>query len=268
MTVSRLMAIGTLTVCLASRAMAGSVLPPSTLALPVPSGEELAARAAADPQTPRLNPFAGHGAGMGLSLLLPGLGQMHEGHRTRGWVFLGIDGALWTTLAVSEVQSHLRGQTYREVARAYALVSDGTHSATFYRDVGSYSSSDIYNIYLRREARAVFESQSAQPDSAREAFIDDYVQQHGYFGNETWEWDTYEHYLRYTNARRGQHDAARRASLAIGGLVVNRLFAVLDLTRTRRAPGAASRRADERVTDFAFSATPDGRMTCGVQTRF
>lgn len=252
----------------ATAAHAAPRMTDARLALPVPTGVELAASAAATPAAPRLNPFSGHGTGMALSALAPGLGQIHEGHRTRGWVFLGIDGALWSTLVVSEVESHLRTRTYREVAETFALVAPGTHSATFYRDVGSYSSSEIYNIYLRREARSVFESQTNHPDSAREAFIDGYVRDRGYFGADSWEWDTYEHFVRYTDARRGQHNAARRASLAIGGLVVNRLFAILDLTRTRRSADGAALDGGETASGLAVTTAPDGRMTCAYHTRF
>ncbi len=239
----------------------------TALALPTPDGAELAARAVAASAAPRQNPFSGHGAAIGLSALVPGLGQMHEGHDTRGWVFLGIDGALWSTLAISEIQSHLRGTAYRELAQVHARVSDAPHPVSFYRDVGIYSGSDIYNIYIRRDARSIYDNRTSHPDSSREAFIDDYVASHGYFGDDTWQWDTYEHFDRYLRTKQGQHNAARRASLALGGLVVNRLFAILDLTRTRRVEGAALDAGRPRTT-LAVTTAPDGRMTCGLHARF
>ena len=241
----------------------------ASLALPTPSGAELAARAAATAArsaSPAVNPFTGHGEAIGLSALLPGLGQLSEGHQARGWVFLGIDGALWSTVAVSAIQSQLRGTAYKELAQVNAQVS-GVHAASFYRDVGLYSGSDIFNIYLRRDARGVYENQTSHPDSTREAFINDYVNTHGYFGSESWQWDTRDHFDRYTEKKRGQHDAARRVSLAIGGLVVNRIFAILDLSRTRRVPGAVGE-SGQRETTVAVTTAPDGRMTCGLQTRF
>jgi hypothetical protein len=218
---------------------------------------------------------AGHGelpgVAMGMSLLVPGLGQLHEGHKVRGLVFLGIESALWTSYAIAEVQSNLRDKAAREHAEVFAGVSSGAHSEAFYRDVAQFKDSDVYNALIRREARALFLQQetSANPpsDSLLAAFMDQYEREHGYFGTETWSWQSYERFLEYRSLRQSVHEATRRAAFSIGAALANRLFAVMDVTRGRaRASQAAADPAERLGLRVATSGT--GRTTCALQFEF
>lgn len=196
---------------------------------------------------------------VGLSLLLPGLGHLHEGHTTRGAVFLAIEAALWTTVAVSEVQSGLRTDHAHEHAQIFANVS-GEHDDQFYREVSRYRSSDDYNVQVRRDARNSY----VGPDSLLPAYIDAYEQSFGYFGENTWHWDSFARFQEYGDLRSAAQDASRRAAFAIGGALANRLFAVIDVTRGRSRPrssGAPPLRLD-------VAGGPRGRTTCAITARF
>lgn len=246
---------------LATPSAAGAAGPPGTrLALAAPSAADLA-RAAVSSTSADAGPSAGTDAAgaAGLSLLLPGLGQATQGHGTRAAIFLGIEGALWTTVAVSEIEHHLRTDAAREQAEVFAHVTPGDHSATFYRDVARLRSSDDYNALLRREARALYSG----PDSLLPAYMDEYEAQNGYFGQDTWRWDTFSDFTRYGDLRHAAQNAMRRASFAIGGALANRLFAVIDATRGRKAPPASGRLAAPPPR-LAVTTDPSGRTTCAL----
>ncbi len=203
------------------------------------------------------------GTGVGLSILLPGLGQLRQGHRTRGTVFLAIEAALWTTVAISEVQSHLRTDHAHEHARVFASVADGVHSDQFYRDVSRYRSSDDYNIQVRRDARNTF----AGPDSLLPQYVDAYEQANGYFGEDTWRWESFARFTEYSDLRTAASDARRRAAFAIGGALANRLFAVMDATRGRGRPAASSSSFAPPLR-LEVTAGPGGSTTCAITKRF
>lgn len=197
---------------------------------------------------------------VGLSLLLPGLGHLHDGHTTRGAAFLVIEAALWTTVAVSEVQSGLRTDHAHEQAQVFAHVSTGPHADQFYRDVSRYRSNEDYNVQVRRDARNSY----AGPDSLLPSYVDAYEQTYGYFGDSAWHWDSFSSFQEYGDLRSAAQDASRRAAFAIGGALANRLFAIIDVTRGHARPRSTS--ASPVRLDVAGG--PRGRTTCAITARF
>jgi len=120
-----------------------------------------------------------------LSLLIPGLGEYSLGHRSRAYLFFGVEAATWITYATFHVQGADAKQSYKEWARLLAGVSE-RNDDNFYRTVGNYISSDgpfSANEQVRREAR------SRYPND-REA-QEQYVQENGYFGSDAWTWESY-----------------------------------------------------------------------------
>jgi hypothetical protein len=94
-----------------------------------------------------------------LSLLIPGLGQYHNGDNKKAYIFAGAEVAIWASYITFHIQANNREDTYQEWAGIYAGVS-GEHPEKYWRAVGRYLDSDAYNESLRREARATGEETS------------------------------------------------------------------------------------------------------------
>ncbi len=88
-----------------------------------------------------------------LSLLLPGAGQLYNGDRGKALLFAGAEAAVWTGYLVFHAQANGLSDDYREYASIFAGV-DGDHTEKYWRAVGRYMTSDEYNEYLERVARA------------------------------------------------------------------------------------------------------------------
>ncbi|MFB3909137.1 MAG: hypothetical protein ACE15D_12120 [Candidatus Eisenbacteria bacterium] len=180
---------------------------------------------------------------LGLSLLVPGLGHRALGRETRGAIFLGTEAGIWGGFGVFEVQSHLRKDSYIEMAELFAGVKDASgHSDEYYRQLGRYPSSDWVDDEVRRDARALY------PDDlpARE----DYYQRHRVPEDQRWSWSSTAEWDRYRAKRSDSQQASKRANYMLGIAVANRLVAAIDAVRI------ANNQGKEPAMGLILSADP------------
>jgi hypothetical protein len=171
-----------------------------------------------------------------LSLLLPGLGELYLGDRTRAGVFFLGEAALWTTFTVFLVQEHLRRDTYEEYAEVFAGVT-GRRDDDYYKIVGQYLSNEGvggYNESVRRDARALF-----FPDVDA---MNAYYERNRITGTDGWTWESRERFLQYRDLREGANQAERRALYTAAAGILTRLVSVIDAVRLGRS---INRRSEE-----------------------
>lgn len=174
-----------------------------------------------------------HLSSIGLSLLLPGSAQLKSGRTGRGLLFLGAEGAIWTAFAAFRVQGGLRRDSYLEMAQLFAGVEHPEgRDDDYYRLLGLISSSDVYDIVVRSDARRFY------PDDleAREA----YVAEHRIQGDRAWQWESDAARERYRAKRNDSQSAFRASRNMIGLAVVNRLAAMFDAVLSEREGGSAT----------------------------
>lgn len=174
-----------------------------------------------------------HLSSIGLSLLLPGSAQLKAGRTGRGLLFLGAEGAIWTAFAAFRVQGGLRRDSYLEMARLFAGVEHPEgRDDDYYRLLGLISSSDVYDIVVRSDARRFY------PDDleAREA----YVAEHRIPNDRAWQWESDAARERYRAKRNDSQSAYRASRNMIGLAVVNRLAAMFDAVLAERDGGSAT----------------------------
>jgi hypothetical protein len=162
-----------------------------------------------------------------LSLLVPGLGHRYAGRGDRAKLFLGLEAGVWTTYSVFRIQGHLRRERYIEYAQVDAGVKSSDETDEYWRLVAAFPRSDpgpgSYNEQIRIEARYLFPGDRAAQDA--------YVQDHGYFGDRAWSWQTRDQQLRYREIRSSSLDAYDRAKYTIAAAVLNRLASAVDAVR-------------------------------------
>jgi hypothetical protein len=161
---------------------------------------------------------------LGLSLLLPGLGQRSLGATNRGYAFMGVEAAIWSAFGVFQVQGNRREDSYVEMAKLFAGVpSPSGRDSDYYRLLGSYRSSDEYDDEVRRDARARYGG-----DLQGRA---DYFEQHRIQDDQVWYWSSKSDWQRYKDKRQDSNTAYKHAETMIGLAVANRLIAAVDALR-------------------------------------
>ena len=157
------------------------------------------------------------------SAVLPGLGELYLGHKSRAAVFFVAEAAIWTSWFVLRAEGNSDKNRYQDWASIFAGISGNREDDDYYRRLGNYRSSDgarSYNEAVRRTARAIYPSD-------REA-QEEYVAANGYFGADAWDWETEDAWNRYQDLYQESEDNYNNANLALGLLVLNRLVSVVD----------------------------------------
>lgn len=205
---------------------APGALPSSALALPLPApdpGVRLAqetvppvGQAEAKKQSELAN--------AGRSLLLPGWGSLHQGHRNLGLAFLAVEAGFITTLAVSSGQGSMRSESSIETAQLYAGIDLKSHDDNFRKLVSNYQSSDEYNrLVVMRDAAALYYGDFASYTA--------YIDRHSLKGADTWNWQDETQWGVYQDLRRSSERAYQTARFAAAGLIVNHVVSAIVASR-------------------------------------
>jgi hypothetical protein len=177
------------------------------------------------------------------SLTVPGWGQATAGHYTSARVFGLIELGIWTSFASFRVQEQLRRSNYERTANILAGIDLKGRDEEFRRIVGSYISSDEYNLLVvSRDAANLYYN---DPVLYRQ-----YIAEHSLSGADAWSWPDDGALLRYRAQRKDTQRARSRANTSLALAVVNRLVSTLDVARRHPSTPEASRTWDlETIPD-------------------
>ncbi|MEM1093921.1 MAG: hypothetical protein AAGJ10_04905 [Bacteroidota bacterium] len=179
-----------------------------------------------------------------LSLVVPGLGHRYAqggSWQGRATTFALADAALWTSLIASVWRQDYLVESYQTLAASQAGAEIAGKDRTFYLNLASFESSDVYlETQLRNRAWDRI----------------DYVADPSF----QWAWSSTEAFADFRGLREDAESLRRRRPILIGLLVANRLVAGLS---SIRAVGRANAPA------LAFSAAPEtGRPVVHMSMRF
>jgi hypothetical protein len=179
------------------------------------------------------------------SLLLPGLGDYKSGNRSRGYVFFGIEAAIWTTFIVSRIQGQQREDSYEEWAVLFGSVESTGHSDDFYVLIREYDNSVQYEADIKQEGR-----EALWPDVAYEP-LEDYFVRNRVSDYEEWEWVSLDAKIQFQEIRSASKNAYRLSSFALAAAVANRLVsAVFAYTSVRHSETDNAEQARRYHIDF------------------
>jgi hypothetical protein len=154
------------------------------------------------------------------SLILPGTGEAMLGYRGKAYFFWGVDALGWLSYAGFRWFGSSRAEDASGFASLYAGANPKNRSEDYLRALERYDDSDAYNEDVLRQARQRYPN---SPDSQRI-----YLESHGYFGDDGWEWGSDSLRYEYWGLRSSSRTAYQRASFIFGGLLVNRLVSAVD----------------------------------------
>jgi hypothetical protein len=241
--------------------------PLASPAVAVPEEEPLAfsfhrQRKVRAPQGPKAEPVLGSARARILlrSLTIPGWGQQTLGHTTAARVFGLAELGVWTTFASFRIQEQLRTNSYERTARLRAGIDVSGRDEEFRRIVGSYLSSDDYNLYVvARDAANLYYDDPVRMRA--------YIAEHQLQGSDAWRWDDVDGLLRYRGQRKNAQRASLRANTALALAIANRLVSAVHAARE------AGRPARPHAQSWNLEIVPvDGNdataFQLGVRTRF
>ncbi len=157
-----------------------------------------------------------------MSMVLPGWGEMYTGNDGRGRAFMAAEGAIWVGYASFGIQRGMREDDYKEFALVFAGVSRGATNE-YYQDIADYIRSegeDSFNEAIRSEARSLYPDDLDAQDA--------YFQQHGYFGDTGWSWESRARFSEYLDLRHSASLSRKNAFHMLGLAVLNRAMSGID----------------------------------------
>jgi hypothetical protein len=226
-------------------------LPASALALPLPAGDP--GKRLADETAPPTNQDKtetkkpSNLADVGRSLVLPGWGSLHQGHRNVGLAFLAVEAGLWTTVAVASGQGSMRLHSSEQTAQLYAGIDLASHDDNFKKLVSNYQSSAEYNrLVVMRDAAALYYGDFADYTA--------YIDRHSLTGADSWNWQDLNQWGVYQDLRRSSERAYQTARFAAAGLIVNRIVAAI--VSSRMSPAQQKVALHEPISGEGFAVGP------------
>lgn len=172
------------------------------------------------------------------SLTVPGWGQATLGHGGSARTFLVAEAGIWGAFTAFHIQQAQRTESYLLSARLNAGVDLRGKDDEFRRIVGSFASSQEYNLLVvARDAANLYLSVPGQEDFAG---YREYVARHSLSGALSWQWSDEQSFRRYVGQRKFAQKAGLRANTALGLAIANRLVSALHAARQAGHAAAAT----------------------------
>ena len=157
-----------------------------------------------------------------LSALVPGLGEYSQGNNVRGTIFLTAE--VLTILSYLRLDKEIewKQRSFEQYANRNAGIPLGS-SDSYYRIVGKYQSSDVYNSEWEQYLRNRFIIYENDPEAyayyREQIFIPE---------EDSWDWSSSDKFIRYRELRKEKQQMEIYINFSIGAAVLNRLISVID----------------------------------------
>ncbi len=156
---------------------------------------------------------------MGMSLLVPGLGQWYTGNKKKAVLFGGAEATIWLGYFGFRIHRDRLFEDYRIYGMSHAGADASNNSGDYWEAVELFASYEDYIEYMRRVARNIY------PDDLEAQRR--YLETHAVKGN--WEWKTKEEWFTFQDIIKSWRVADTRARLMLFTLVINRIASALDI---------------------------------------
>ncbi len=166
-----------------------------------------------------------------LSLAVPGLGHAYTGNWKRAKVYFAAEAVTWATFAAFRVYGGWRADDYRILAADRAGVRLSGQNDAFFKQVGLFGSSAVYN----QDQRLTLRSQGRI-----------------YSGGDSWSWVSDADRLRYQAIRKASQRARVRSYCLVGFAIASRVASAVDIRR--------SLPVSSRIPSLNLYMPPDGSV--------
>ena len=178
------------------------------------------------------------------SALLPGWGQMHLGHSTRGIIFMSLDALTWAGVGLSYLEGTFNRDDYTWLAVSEAGLSVSDRSGDFLDDMSDFNSSAEFNDYIHRLARYYYPD---DPDAQRA-----YYDSHALSSEDSWNWSSDAARNQFADRLTDSRQWFRRSMYIAAFAVVNRVVSAIDASLLdERQPGVYTSLSFPEYRDFS-----------------
>ena len=172
---------------------------------------------------------------IGMSVLVPGSGELALGKTNRGALLLGSDLLALTGFWATERQKDDLIRSYKQYAQTYAGVPI-TDNDSYYQHIQQYMSSAEFNQFQELMARNYFLIYLYDPSGYAS-----YIAANTYSPEEAWNWQSDLHFKHYRALRSKTQKTKMYQNLSLGMLILNRVVSAIDVTfissdRKRQTP--------------------------------
>ncbi len=157
-----------------------------------------------------------------LSALLPGSGEILTGNTGRGAILLTSELVASYSYFKTKRDISLQTDEYKKHANLYAGVSSSL-SDTHYQYLQDYFSSQEYNDLQEMSARNYYLIYQYDPQA-----YDEYIEAYTFSDEDSWEWQSQEHWREYRDIRRKRQHTKINNNLALGIMLLNRGISVIE----------------------------------------
>jgi len=186
------------------------------------------------------------------SLLLPGLGDWQLGNKGRAAAFFAVEGAIWISYAVFEVQGGQREDEYESLAVRFAGVTRTGHSDEYYAKLRDYDTSEAYEADVKLDGRIELATQYGVGAIGADA-LEQYFTDHRVSDYEPWQWSSLDRRLQYSEVRSSSKTSYRRADYMIAAAAANRLVSAVFAYAGARSLNKAAEAGD---VGYRLDVTP------------
>ncbi|MEO0185001.1 MAG: hypothetical protein ABIL22_00690 [candidate division WOR-3 bacterium] len=155
------------------------------------------------------------------SAIMPGWGELILQRKNEARTFFIIEGSLWFSYSTLKWSGHKLENSSRIFAFEHAGANPLRDDVEYFDNLEDYNSSDDYNLLVEHDASLYYPN---DPQRQQE-----YIQEHGYFGEDQWEWDTLTNRNFYWQRRKSARENLRRASFMTGFMIINRVVSVINV---------------------------------------
>lgn len=156
---------------------------------------------------------------LGMSLLVPGLGQLITGQKGKAMMFGAIEFTAWTGFGLFRLHGNSLTEDYRIYGMGHAGADPGRRDEEYWKAVELFFSREAYLEYLRRVARGIY------PDDIEAQ--KEYVESHAVSGE--WQWKSVDEWFSFQDLIKGSRIAYTRSRLMILAAVANRIASLFDI---------------------------------------
>ncbi len=152
--------------------------------------------------------------------ILPGSGQLLLKEKVRGEIFLLADGILWLSLISTRSFGNFLNRDAILFSVEHAGANGNKGDEDYYKYLEEYNSSEDFNGLILREARHRYPDDPAKQK--------EYLEKYGYFGEDSWCWESDSARVRYWRFRRRARNYYLKAKFFFAGNLLLRVLSVFD----------------------------------------
>jgi len=157
-----------------------------------------------------------------LSALVPGLGEVYTHNYNKAAVFFTIEAASIFTYFRLKDERQWALNSYKQFAYSMTGVSKDSKD-WYYQLLQDYSSSEVYNESIIRDARNYYLIYKNDP-VAYEDYLDRYLVPE----DQSWDWETKKNWFKFRSLRRDKQDMEIYMNFAFAAAIVNRFASIID----------------------------------------